>query len=115
MKKREGPGVGNIRLNVKEEKCFFAINSLNEIIQYVLPHFDQYPLVSKKLADYMLFRSVVLIMESEGHLTEHGLQKIVNIKASLNKGLTDKLIEAFPKTRPVDRPFVPEPIIPNPN
>ena len=63
----------------------------------------------------MLFRSVVLIMQSGGHLTEDGLQEIINLKACLNKGLTDKLIQAFPNTRPVDRPFVPEPFIPNPN
>ena len=31
------------------------------------------------------------------HLNPEGLQKIVNIRASINLGLSDKLKEAFPK------------------
>lgn len=35
-----------------------------------------------------------------------GLQQIVNIRASLNDGLTDSLKNAFPDTVPVPRPIV---------
>ena len=40
------------------------------------------------------------------HLTPEGLQKIVNIKASINLGLSEKLRAAFPDTIPVARYLV---------
>jgi hypothetical protein len=42
------------------------------------------------------------------HLTYEGLQKIINIRATLNKGLNLVLKEAFPNTLGVLRPSLPE-------
>src|ERR1700733_8844923 len=43
-------------------------------------------------------------MQRGEHLTVEGLQHIVNIRASLNKGLRPALLEAFPNSVPVSRP-----------
>jgi len=40
------------------------------------------------------------------HLTDQGLRKIINIKASMNKGISDKLKESFPYVVPVARPVL---------
>jgi hypothetical protein len=40
------------------------------------------------------------------HLNPEGLQKIVNIRASINLGLSYNLKEAFPETVTVKRPRV---------
>jgi len=48
-----------------------------------------------------------MIMQSGEHLTKESLQKIINIKASLNKGLTTSLVEAFPPSIPFLRSSVP--------
>ena len=64
---------------------------------------DKYPLKTKKLADYLLFRDAAMMMKRGEHLTFEGLQKIINIRASLNKGLTPSLKEAFPYTIAVER------------
>lgn len=45
-------------------------------------------------------------MNIKEHLTQEGLQKIVAIKASMNKDLSDELKEAFPNIIPVSRPLV---------
>lgn len=45
-------------------------------------------------------------MKRKEHLTEDGLRKIVAIKASMNYGLSDKLLVAFPDVVPVKRPLV---------
>jgi len=45
-------------------------------------------------------------MENKEHLTLDGLQRIINIKATINWGLSDVLREAFPNTIPVKRPLV---------
>ena len=42
-------------------------------------------------------------MLNEGHHTLKGIQKIVNIRASLNTGLSDELKEAFPSVVPTLR------------
>lgn len=48
-----------------------------------------------------------MIMQRGEHLTAEGLQKIINIRASLNKGLTPLLAEAFPKSVASSRPPLP--------
>ena len=98
-------GGGNIWKDGKSTYKF-KIESLELIMKVVLPHFDKYPLITKKLADYLLFRSVVELMEGKEHLTMEGLHKIASIKASLNNGLTDELKAAFPVLNPVARPSV---------
>lgn len=45
-------------------------------------------------------------MSRKEHLTMDGLQKIINIRSSMNLGLSDKLKAAFPQTSPVLRPEV---------
>lgn len=42
-------------------------------------------------------------MCSKKHLTKEGLLQIVALKASLNKGLSDQLKEAFPNIIPIKR------------
>jgi len=86
--------------------CDFTVGSLNEILTKVIPHFDEYTLKTQKLADYLLFRQVVMMMKNGEHLTIEGLQKIINIRATLNKGLTPLLKEAFPNSIAVSRPQV---------
>ena len=46
------------------------------------------------------------------HLTIEGLQAIVNLRASMNWGLTEELIAALPTTIPVKRPEIVLHVIP---
>ena len=61
---------------------------------------------SQKRADYILFLKVIELIESQEHLTLEGLMKILAIKASMNRGLSEKLKLAFPYIVPVVRPLV---------
>ena len=45
-------------------------------------------------------------MNNKVHLTTEGLNQIVNIKASMNLGLSDKLKLEFPEYRGVERPVI---------
>jgi hypothetical protein len=49
-------------------------------------------------------------MNKNEHLTEDRLDKIINLKASLNKGLSDKLKIDFPNTIKAERSKVNFPI-----
>lgn len=103
-------GVGRIG---KERNgcCDYTVSSLEQILAKILPHFDKYTLKTQKLADYLLFKEVVFMMKAKEHLTVKGLQKIINIRATLNKGLTPALKESFPNSLAVPRPQLPLPEI----
>jgi len=62
-----------------------------------------------------LFKQAYELVKQKDHLTPEGLQKIVNIRASMNKGLPEKLKNYFPNTIPVERLFVINQKIKNPN
>ena len=58
------------------------------------------------MTDYLLFKQSVVLIEKKQHLTKEGLLKLVAIKASLNWGLTEKLLLSFPNVIPAVRPDV---------
>jgi hypothetical protein len=74
----------------------YRISKLDEIIDIIIPHFEKYPLISQKFADFFLFKDIIKLMSNKEHLTKEGMIKIINIKASLNNGLSNKLITLFP-------------------
>ena len=98
-------GIGRIGKE-RNNCCDLVVSSLDQILTEIIPYFDKYPLISKKLADYLLFREAVIRMKRGEHLTVEGLQAIINIKATLNKELTPTLKKAFPNSIAVPRPEV---------
>jgi hypothetical protein len=98
-------GVGTITESGKDT-LKFRVESHEQILKVIVPHFDKYPLISQKLADYVLFKQVIELMNNKKHLTMEGLHEIVSIKASINRGITDELKTAFPEIKSVERPLV---------
>jgi hypothetical protein len=90
------------------------VSSIEEL-EIIIAFFDQYPLITKKSADFLLFKEVFILIKNKEHLTKKGLEKIVAIRATLNLGLSEKLKVAFPNIVPVERPLVLNQKIPNPN
>jgi hypothetical protein len=76
----------------------------NKDLKKLLIHLSKYPLLSQKAADFYLFKKVVELISKKVHLTEEGLKEIINIKASMNLGLSDKLKTEFKDFIPVERP-----------
>jgi hypothetical protein len=46
------------------------------------------------------------MMKRGEHLTSSGLKNIINIRSSMNRGITPALKEAFPDYVPVDRTLI---------
>ena len=63
-------------------------------MQVIVNHFDNYPLVTAKVSDFLLFKQCFELIKNGEHLTEEGLLKIVTLKSSLNWGISDKLTKA---------------------
>jgi hypothetical protein len=98
-------GAGSI-YHLDDSKVFYRIKSLTDLIKYVIPHFDKYPLLTQKRADFLLFKQAVDLMSRKEHLTNKGFLDIVSIKASLNWGLPENLKNAFPNIVPKVRPAI---------
>ena len=108
-------GRGNI-LKKPLGQLIYRVGSFAHIIEVIIPHFDTYPLITDKQADYLLFRAVIIdIMREKKHLTLQGVKDIVAIKTSLNKGLSDNLKAAFPNLIPYNRPDRIDKKIPDPH
>src|ERR1700722_16139703 len=65
--------------------CDYTVGSLDQIVKKVIPHFEKYPLKSKK----------------------ESLKKIIKNKASLKKRLTSTFKKTFPKSHNFPRQQVP--------
>jgi hypothetical protein len=103
-----------VRIRKDKKICVFSVRSLDDIVYKIIPHFDKYPLMTQKRADYLLFKEVVLMIQQKKHLSKEGVKSIINIRATMNIGLTPVLKEAFPFCVPVQRPVVNNLIHPNP-
>jgi len=108
-------GVGNIYFNKDDNTYKFKVSNITDINNIIIPFFKKYSLMSQKRADFEVFVKIIDIMLNKGHLTSDGLQEIVNLKASLNLGLSDKLKASFPnyKVSPTRSPVVSLMNIPN--
>lgn len=98
----------------KKNECRYLVRASKEL-RVIIEHFDKYPLITQKRADYELFKQAVELMSQKEHLTPEGIQKIIAIKASVNLGLAEELKVAFPNTIPVPRPIVEGKEIKDPN
>lgn len=56
---------------------------------------DKFTLITQKQADFILFKQAMKLIKNKAHLTSKGLKEIVNIRAAMNKGLSDTLIKEF--------------------
>ena len=81
----------------------FRVNTLGDLHDVNIPHFEKYNLITNKHSDFVIFKQIVLLMSKNLHKDLKGLQLILNNRASLNLGLTDTLKLAFPLTSPLFR------------
>ena len=72
----------------------------------IIPHFSNYPLVSQKRADYELLKQAIELINLNKNKKKESLIKFVNIRASMNNGLSPLLKENFIEVVPIERPRV---------
>jgi LAGLIDADG endonuclease len=95
--------------------AYFSVSSVKDLTNIIIPHFDKYFLLTKKAADFILFKKVVEIMKNKAHISIEGLNQILNIKASMNLGLSYVVKSEFNKIIPIDRPQINTQNIPDPH
>ena len=100
-------GVGRI-YSQGSNSVALHVQSLKEVAK-IIEHFEKYPLITTKQANYELFKQAYNLVLNNEHLKLHyiyimkaaeleeGLPKLVGIKTSMNSGLSPELKKAFPK------------------
>ena len=94
-------GVGKTRSRIKNGKAIsviFAVRSINELVNGIIPHFDNYPLMTKKREDFFFFKQIVSILANPDklHLTLEGLKEIVSLRMAMTKAVPKNLLQNFP-------------------
>ena len=106
-------GLGKITKH-GETSSQYTVKSLKDL-ETIIAHFDNYPLLGQKWADYTLFKSAVQLIKDKEHLNKQGFNKLLCIRDSMNLGLSEELKLNFPDIQPVPRPLVPKINNINPN
>ena len=105
-------GTGSV-FHMSKDSAQYRVESLAGL-DIIINHFDKYPLITKKQADYKLFKLAHNLIKNKSHLTKDGLLELVALKAVINNGINNDLSIAFPNIATVLRPEVEEPQIMNP-
>ena len=96
--------IGTILVDKDRVFVTYSVRSLNEIVKIIIPHFEKYPLITQKQSDFIIWKMIVGLMSKGKHLNEDGLIQIINLKASLNNRLPDRLKISFPEFTKLDKP-----------
>lgn len=71
--------------NHQEDLYRFCVRSLSDLLERIIPFFDEYRLKTAKTKDYKKFRRVVKMMKQGSHLTKQGREKIRAIALTMNR------------------------------
>ena len=76
-------GCGVVRRN-HGDRMAYRVRSQEHLLRKILPFFMAHPLKTKKNIDFLKFRDVLLLMETDGHLTREGMDAIRAIASEMN-------------------------------
>ena len=75
-------GVGSVSAtDAKDNTAHYRVRNIQHIIQYILPIFDAYPLLTSKYFNYDLFKKAILIMNDSSLSNQEKDEKIFYLKA----------------------------------
>jgi hypothetical protein len=76
---------GTIRPDRSDKTLKYEVRSVNDLFTKVVPHFEQYPLLSTKRIDFKMFSEIVQLMHNRKHLESEGFKKVVHVSERLNR------------------------------
>lgn len=78
-------GCGSIRPDRSDKTLKYEVRSVPNLVTKVLPHFEQYSLLSSKRRDFEIFAEIVRCMYKGEHLMPEGFANILQLADTLNK------------------------------
>jgi hypothetical protein len=79
-------GCGWIRASRSDRTYKFESRSVSELLEFVIPHFERFPLVGDKARSFEGFARICRMIRQGDHLKRDGLREIVDIAYEINLG-----------------------------
>ena len=76
-------GCGVVRKSHGNKLCY-RVRGHKNLLEKVIPFFEKHQLKTRKRVDFAKFRKVILLMQKGEHLKPEGLEKIRQLKATMN-------------------------------
>lgn len=95
--------IGTITFS-NDNGVMYRVSKLSDKINIIIPQFNKYPLITQKHGDFVIFKNIIELRNKKKHLNKNTFIEIINLKASLNKGLSDKLKLYFPNYIKIEKP-----------
>jgi LAGLIDADG endonuclease len=74
------------KVTILEKSVNLQITKLSDIVNIIIPFFNQYPIVGMKSLDFEDFKKVCDIIKTKDHLTSPSVfNKILKIKSGMNQ------------------------------
>ena len=78
-------GCGVVRKN-HGDRMAYRVRGKQHLLEIIVPFFVKHSLKTKKNVDFKRFRTILLMMQADRHLTCEGIEEIRAIAASMNRG-----------------------------
>lgn len=75
---------GSIRPDRSDKTVKYEVRSVRELLDYVIPHFRTFPMVSSKQRDVERLEKVCRLIANGDHRTRAGFEQIVEIAMEMN-------------------------------
>ena len=77
-------GCGTLRPDRSDKTLKWEVRNLSLLVDRIIPHFEMYPLLSGKRADFEAFADICRRMARGEHLNREGLKEIVRRAGRMN-------------------------------
>ena len=81
---REYFGCGGFRPDRSDKTLKYEVRDLASLLAKVIPHFEQYPLISGKRRDFEKFAIICRLLDRRRHLSRDGLREIASLAVTMN-------------------------------
>lgn len=75
---------GTIRPDRSDRTLKYEVRSVAELVEKVIPHFEENPLLSAKQREFELFAQVCRMMYRGEHRTKEGLKRVLDLAFEMN-------------------------------
>ena len=86
---------GTIRKNPSDKTYKYEVRSLYDLVEKIIPHFEQYPLLSSKQKDVEKFKLICGWMSEKKHSEKSTLVEIITMACSMNASGTRKYTKEY--------------------
>ena len=76
---------GAVRFSRRDSNYKYETRNIDDITSIIIPHFEQYPLLTSKAEDFQIFKQICLMIKKSLHLNREGLREIINLSYRMNE------------------------------